>query len=531
MKRKNPNPLIKTIPIGRRTNSPYTDIVKIKTETNGLNVIKLSLILLVLLIELALFILLHIFLAFSYSTILLISFCLSVITCIYVLSSRKNSHSKAVWIIFLLLFFPVAYIFYLMSDERILFGVSGKRYKRIFKRTEKYFDEKNAKSDDIVVQNNCNYLYNAGGFTTYSNTKVQYFSSGASFFDDVIERLKDAKKYIFIEFFIISDGVLLKRVLDVLTEKVKQGVDVRIIYDDFGCRKALSRKTKTKIRNLGIKMLPFNKLTFVFSLILNFRDHRKIMVIDGQTAYTGGCNLADEYVNEKRIHGYWKDAGVRLDGSAVDGFSLIFLRQWEFLNKKREGYSKFLNLYQNYPNDAVVVPYADGLDYSASICKNVYENMIASANKTIYIMTPYFIVDDAITELLISKAISGVDVRIVIPEIPDKAFVYGVTRNNAEKLIDYGVSVYCMKNSFVHSKLVLTDTSVAIGSANMDLRSFYQQFECAVYTDDKDTREKVLQDFNQTFKDSVLITEKNKLRKHVIYRIFAGVMQIFAPFM
>ena len=177
------------------------------------------------------------------------------------------------------------------------------------------------------------------------------------------------------------------------------------------------------------------------------------------------------------------------------------------------------------------MPYADGLDYSLPIGKTVYENMIASAQEKIYIMTPYFIVDDAMTGLLINKAMSGVDVRIILPDVPDKAFVYGVTRNNAEKLTDYGVKVYLMKNAFVHSKLLLTENSVVVGSINMDLRSFYQQFECAVYTDDKGVMEQVDEDFNKTFLDSILLTEKNKLRNNVIYRAFAGLMQVFAPFM
>ncbi len=531
MKYKNSNQTVKTIPVGRRTRSPYTDIVRIKTERNSVNVIKTLLVLGLLLVQLALFVLLHVSFILSYQISIIVSFCISLITCVYALSSNKNSQSKAVWIIFLLLFFPFAYIFYLMSDERILFHNSRKRYKEIFENSKKYLDKQDFLIDNEAVKNDSSYLYRAGDFSSFKNTKLKYISSGTSFFDDVIERIKSAEKFIFIEFFIISDGRLLNRVLKVLHEKVVQGVDVRIIYDDFGSRKALSKSTKKIIRKMGIKLCPFNKITFIFSLMLNFRDHRKIIVVDGKTAYSGGCNLADEYINEKRLHGYWKDAGIRLDGSAVDGFTLMFLRQWEYINKKPEDYSKFLNLYEKFDNASIVVPYAGGPDYMVPICKNVYQNMIACASNRIYIMTPYFIVDDAICELLINKALSGVDIRINIPEIPDKPFVYGVTRNNAEKLIDYGIKVYCMKNSFVHSKLLLTDNSVVVGSVNMDLRSFYQQFECAVYTDDKQVMQDVLSDFNTTYEDSVLITEKNKLRKHVIYRIFAGVMQIFAPFM
>ena len=348
---------------------------------------------------------------------------------------------------------------------------------------------------------------------------------------DMLLELEKANRFIFLEFFIVADGALFNRIFSILKEKVSAGVDVRVIYDDLGSHKVLSKKAKITLKNAGIKIQPFNRVTPIFSITLNYRDHRKIIIVDGKTAYTGGCNLADEYINEKRMHGYWKDSGVRLDGKAVDGFTLMFLRQWEFLTKTKEDYSQFLGKAKQTVIDSVFVPYADGLDYSKNIGKNVYENMVASAKEKIYIMTPYFIVDDTLTNLLINKAMSGVDVRIIIPEIPDKAFVYGVTRNNAEKLIDHGVKVYCMKQSFVHSKLLLTENSAVVGSINMDLRSFYQQFECAVYTDDKKVKQEVLIDFESTFNDCQLITEKNKLRNHLIYRAFAGVMQIFAPFM
>ena len=382
-----------------------------------------------------------------------------------------------------------------------------------------------------IVERDCVYLNNAGGFNIYRETELEYFPSGASFFDDLLEKLAKAQKFIFLEYFIVSDGSLLNRFFDVISGCVSRGVDVRLIYDDMGSHKPLSHRAKVKFKKIGVKIVAFNRLVPIVSVALNYRDHRKIVVIDGQTAYTGGCNLADEYVNEKRLHGYWKDNGIRLDGRAVDGLTIIFLRQWEYLNKVREDYSVFLNKAESKDCNSVVVPYADGLDFELPIGKSVYENIISVSKERIYIMTPYFIVDDTITNILINKALSGVDIRIILPEIPDKSFVYGVTRNNAEKLMDYGVKVYVMKNAFVHSKVLITENCAVVGSINMDLRSFYQQFECAVYTDDKRFMSAVIADFENTFKDSELITEKNKLRKHALYRAFAGLMQVFAPFM
>ncbi len=517
--------------IDRRRRSPFSDVVKIKTKSNGQGALKAILVFGIIILQALFFILLHSAFMLSYWWTAIFTFAMSLFTCIYALSSNKNSQSKAVWIIFLLLFFPFSYIFYLINDERLIMLWSGKKYSKTFNDSQKFIHSSCKQIDNKNIINDCTYLYNAGGFLPYNNTTSEYFSSGRALFDDVIKRIKKAKMFIFIEFFILADGVLFERIFEILAERAKNGVDIRIIYDDMGSHRVLSRKTKKRIKQAGIKLKPFNKVLPFFSVALNYRDHRKIIVIDGECVYTGGCNLADEYINVKRMHGYWKDAGIRLDGEATSAFTIMFLRQWEILTKQKEDYSAFLCKESTNKSASVFVPYADGLEYKQNVARGVYENMIAGAKQKIYIMTPYFIVDDYITNMLKAKAMSGVDVRIIIPEIPDKTFVYGVTRNNAEKLASDGVKVYLMKNSFVHSKVLLTENSASIGSVNMDLRSFYQQFECGVFTDDNKTLEKVNLDFTNTIADSVLITQKNRLRNHLIYRAFAGVMQIFAPFM
>lgn len=230
------------------------------------------------------------------------------------------------------------------------------------------------------------------------------------------------------------------------------------------------------------------------------------------------------------MHGYWKDTGIRLDGPAADAFTLIFLRQWEFLTGKEEDFAPFLGAAESFPDSSAVIPYADGLDFSLPVGKNVYENIIAAAQQRLYIMSPYFIPDDTVMQLLANKARSGVDVRIVLPGIPDKALVYKVSRRNAEKLAAAGVRVYCMRNSFVHSKLLLSENCAVVGSVNFDLRSFYQQFECAVYTDDEAVMTGILHDFGQTFRDSAPISGQAG-KKNVFDRIFTGILQLFAPFM
>jgi len=512
-------------------NPPAFRVVKIKTENNYLLSIKTLIVGLLILSQLALIILIHLIATKVYYWYLGFSFFATIACCLSVLSSKKHGLSKSVWILFLLLTFYFGYTIYFLSDERIFFRKSRKKYDKVFSESDKYHEKYRQPDASRVVQKDSEYLYRTGKFNTYTNTDLKYFPTGAKFFDDVIENLKKAEKFIFIEYFIVADGVLLDRIFNILSEKVKSGVDVRIIYDDMGSHKKLSRKTKSKIIKAGIKLKPFNRLIPYFSVALNYRDHRKIVVIDGKIAYTGGCNLADEYINEKRLFGYWKDNGIRLKGPAVDSFSLIFLRQWQFLTGKSEDYNQYFNHFDNYSNTSTVIPYADGLDFKDHIGKGVYENAISSANEKLYIMTPYFVLDDATTTLLENRAKSGVDVRIVLPDIPDKKIVYSVSKADAEELTKSGVKIYYMKHAFVHTKAVLTENCAITGSINMDLRSFYQQFECAVYTDDKTVMTDLENDFISVFKDSREITEYTRKRPSILSKIYSSIIQIFAPFM
>ena len=329
-----------------KSQSYETKMVKIKTDGNGFGALKTLIVVALIALQTAIFVLIYLYLADAFRWYLAFSMAMTLLTCVYVLSSRKNGLSKAVWVMFLLLSCGLGYIIYILSDERFFFRKAKKKYKKIFQRAEKYQTEyKPPENASLAVINDSKYLYNAGGFTAYNDTAVKYFPSGAQLFDDVLERLKSAKKFVFIEFFILSEGVLLDRFLDVMLEKAKAGVDVRIIYDDMGSHSVLHGKTKKKIRAAGIKMRPFNRLLPQFSVGLNYRDHRKMIIVDGKTAYSGGSNFADEYINERRMFGYWKDTGIRLDGQAVDGFTLMFLKQWEYLNGVEEEYATYLWLF------------------------------------------------------------------------------------------------------------------------------------------------------------------------------------------
>ncbi len=509
--------------------SPNT--LKIKTEHKGFGFLKTACLLFLILLQFTLFVLTHLYLQSFFKSLAILSVALSFISCLFVLTSNKNSQSKATWIIFLLICSSFGFIVYFISDERFFFYKHSKRYKSILEESSKYSILNKDITQDAETINTLNYFYNVGKFCAYQNTIGKYFSNATDFFDNIIEDIRNAKSFIFIEFFIISDGVLLERILDLLKERVIYGVDVRIIYDDLGSYGTLKRETIKRIKKEGIRIYPFNKLLSKFSVFLNYRDHRKFVIIDGKIGYIGGANLADEYVGKKQLHGYWKDSTMRLDGPAVDGLTLSFLRQWSFVSKTKVEYSNYINLANSNKNPSIYIPFTDGLEYKDNVGKNAYINLICSAKERLYIFTPYLVIDGTLLELIETKAKSGVDVRIILPEIPDKKLVYVISRANAEKLYKSDVKIYFMKDSFVHSKVVLNEKFAVIGSINMDLRSFYQQFENAVLTNDKTVLDSIEEDFYNCINKSEQLTCEKMQSKKFLFKILAMLLNLLAPFM
>lgn len=510
--------------------NPNFNVIKIKTESNY-GALKTIIVALLIVLQFVFLLLSFLYLYQVFTGLMVFSLVISIIFSIIVLSSQRTGQTKAIWILFMLVCFTFGWVVFLLSNERVMFGRNKKRYKKIFNKSQLDINNISYKNLPKQTINDCNYLAHYGNFPIYSDNNMTYFANGALLYDSILEDISHAKKFIFMEYFIISDGILLNRFIDILGKKASEGVDVRIIYDDLGSHAILKRKTRKKINKLGIKLQTFNKLVPIFNLALNLRDHRKIVVIDGNIAYTGGANLADEYINEKRTHGYWKDSGIKICGTCVNTFTLAVLRQWEFLVGKSEDYGKYLNM-DNINTDCnateICVPYVTGPDYDNNIARDTYENMIASANEKIYIMTPYFIPDETMLSILKNKAQSGVDVRIVLPEIPDKKFVYLISLDGTERLIDYGVKVYLMKNSFVHSKVVLTENACVVGSINIDQRSFYQQFESAVYTNSTNIMSSINDDFIKTFSRSRLHI---KSKKGIIKNILVHILRLISPLM
>lgn len=478
--------------------------------------------------QLALIAFIYAFFAIKFRIFFYVSLGLTVLNAVYIFISEKDAQCKASWLILMVLSCGSGYIIYLLADKRVCYGAYKRRFDGLYSRSRPYVGAYCEPNASQAVKNDCGYLYNAGGFAARSGTDIKYFNSGKAMFENMLARLETAKKFVFIEFFIIAEGVLLERLLNVLKRRIAEGVEVKFIYDDEGSLGAFTPSTKKRMRKMGIQLKVFSQMLSLFSFGLNYRDHRKVVVIDGETAYAGGCNLSDQYVNQHRMEGFWKDAGVRLDGAAVDDMSLIFLRQWDFICGKKTGWDGYLNRFTATENKSVVAPYAGGPDLDECVCRGIYANAISGAREKLYIMTPYFIPDGALADMLKAKALSGADVRIVLPGVPDWRFVYKVTVSNAEALIASGVKIYFADHIFVHSKVMLTENCAIVGSVNIDMRAFYEEFDNGVYTDDAQVMSDIDADFSWVFErnDPAVRRKRNVFDKAVV-----AFLKIFSPLM
>jgi cardiolipin synthase len=466
--------------------------------------------------------------------VLFIPFGFGVIFACRVAVNKKNSDSKIAWILFLLIMAPVAVFVYLLAGEAAATPLRARKMKRINKKTKLL--PKAEIPDDLParVKQDCNYIQNTSDYTPFFGGAAEYFPMGEDFFEDVLTRIKKAEKFIFMDFFILEEGHLAAALFEVLAERARAGVDVRIIVDGLGSHGTLSLPKVNRIRKSGIKIIAFAPIIPIVNFFMNYRNHRKIIVIDGHTGYVGGTNIADEYINAKQRFGTWKDASLRIEGNAVKSLTLTFLRMWEYSSKDTPDYERFLNAEETKDDGggAVIIPYADGPSEKNKLGKEVYGTIIANAQKSLYIMTPYFIIDNYLVDMLKAKARSGVDVRLIIPGIPDKKMVYSLSRSNAERLTESGVRVYAYTPGFLHSKVMLSDDECAVvGSINMDFRSFYQQYESAAYIAGTNTVASIAQDFENTFSESYEIRAEDVKKRNIAVRFWLSFLRLFAPMM
>lgn len=472
--------------------------------------------------------------------IIVASVLLSFIAIISIATNGQNPGYKLGWIVPIVVFPVFGVSFYLLYGLQKVNKRVIKRMEEIQTKTNNLLKQSNEVMERLVekddaVANQVRYIYNVSHYPVYENTSVEYFGCGEKMFERLKEELKKAKKYIFLEYFIIQEGIMWNSILDILIEKAKEGVDVRVLYDDVGCLKTLPYKYNETLKKNGIKCNVFNPFVPVMSIKMNNRDHRKIVVIDGHTAFNGGINLADEYINAYYKYGYWKDSAVMIKGEAVWNFTVMFLTVWDYFNKSTEDYSKFFthwNEQNKIESDGYILPYGDSPLDDENVCEMTYLNVINQAKKYVYITTPYLVVDNEIVTALCLASKKGIDVRIITPHIPDKRYVHMVTRSYYPILLKSGVKIYEFTPGFMHSKNLLSDDDVAVvGTVNLDYRSFYLHFECATWMYKSKAVLSIKEDFMETLKQCHMVTLEDCKRVKWYSRLLRTLMKLFAPLM
>ncbi len=464
---------------------------------------------------------------------------ISILMVLYLINKLERPSLRLNWILLILVVPIVGVPTFLMYGEGRPTRKMNELIQAAKEENRKAYEEVYGELPEIKVESRADslshYLTTHGKYPLFKDGTIKYFKSGEEMFPDMLEDLKQAKDFILLDYFIIAHGKMWDSILKILLEKAMEGVQIRIIYDDFGSIIAISTKYEIYLESLhkNIKCLKFNPIIPLFALHMNNREHRKILVIDGKVAYTGGINLADEYIAEKVRFGYWKDTAVRITGSSVRSFTMMFFYMWNAFYREKEDVKKYLlppdeNLQES---EIRIQPYDDCPLDNLSIGETVYTDMIGRAEKYVYIFTPYLILDDYMRMSLCEAALRGVDVRIVTPGIPDKKMVYRLTRANYEILLKAGVKIYEYTPGFIHAKSMISDDKWAVvGTFNVDYRSLYLHFEDAVYFSGCDAVVDLKRDCEETFAVSKLCTLENT-KRGVVGRLLDSLLRIFETMM
>ncbi len=459
---------------------------------------------------------------------------ISLLVALHIVMRKIKGAYKLMWVFLILLFPLFGGILYLLFTYQSSRHKLKKDIEKTLGVTGGYFSAGSGVCPDAPAQMpgyeaQLHYLRDTAGFPTFSHTQTELCASGEAYFEALLEAVRGAKRYVFLEYFIVQEGVMWNSILDVLFEKVRQGVEVRLIYDDMGCFFLLPKDYAAFLKKNGIQTCVFNPFRPILTTLQNNRDHRKIAVIDGEIAFTGGVNLADEYINAIEKHGHWKDMGVRMEGAAAWSFTVMFLQMWDACTGKKEVFTDYLPQAPLPDSDGLVLPYADNPLDKENVSEHVYLQMINNAKRYVYINTPYLIIDDSMVSALCLAAKSGVDVKIVTPYKWDKLLVHFTTRSYYRELLAAGVEVYEYAPGFVHAKtLVCDDTVASIGTANLDFRSLYLHFECGALFLNSRAVAQLKADFEETLPQCKRIEEKD-CRAMPIVRLIEEVFRLVAP--
>ncbi len=377
----------------------------------------------------------------------------------------------------------------------------------------------------------CRYLKRSGCFPLYDQTDVTYFPSGEAKFKAMLEEMEKAEKFIFMEYFIVEEGYMWGRILDVLTRKVKEGVEVRVMYDGMCEMSTLPADYWKLLEKVGIKSKPFSPIKPFVSTHYNYRDHRKILVIDNKVAFNGGVNLADEYINHIERFGHWKDTAIMLKGPAVRSFALLFLQMWN-IDEKNPDYDAWLGKEAPEPKEAkgYVMPYGDSPLDEYKVGETVYMDILNRATDYVHIMTPYLILDDELETALKYAAQRGVDVKMILPGIPDKKIVYALAKTHYIQLLEAGVRIFEYTPGFVHAKVFVSDdTKAVVGTINLDYRSLYHHFECATYLYKTACVPEIEGDFQETLTKCREVTRETLKKEPLFIKIAGPIAKLVAP--
>ena len=464
---------------------------------------------------------------------------LGVIVLIYIINSEENPAFKMTWMLCVMAFPAIGTIFFIYVKTQLGTRWMGKRLATLRIETDPYMVQDMEVVDALRASKPANanlayYLSHQLGFPTYRNTQVEYFPLGEDKFAAMVRELERARKFIFMEYFIVEEGYMWGTILDILAEKAAAGVEVRFMYDGMCSISMLPYDYPDQLNRLGIKCKMVSPIKPFLSTTQNNRDHRKICVIDGKTGFTGGVNLGDEYINRKKRFGHWKDTAVMLRGDAVQSLTMLFLQMWNVGERRAEGYGKYLTARQPGLKRELgyVLPYGDSPFDNENVGEEVYFHILNHAKKYVHIMTPYLILDNEMITTLTRTAKSGIEVIIIMPHIPDKWYAFAVAKTYYRELIKAGVQIYEYTPGFVHAKVFVSDDDTAtVGTINLDYRSLYLHFECGVFIYNNSVVDKIERDFQQTLAKCHKVTLLEVKKRTMLTKIMGQVLRLFAPLM
>lgn len=465
---------------------------------------------------------------------------IGIVLVLWILNKEINPSYKLAWTMLILILPILGVVLYFVFGRSRIAAIMQQHFEQRIEESREYLRDRpqtrqKLEALDPSASNQSRYISDVSRFPVHENTTAEYFQVGDDMFPVLVHELEQAKHFIFIEYFIINDGVMWQTILNILEKKAKEGVDVRLIYDGFGCLTTLPYKYDQEMRRRGIKCEVFNRFRPILNIIQNNRDHRKICVIDGWTGFTGGINLADEYINQRKRFGHWKDTAVMLKGEGVWNMTAMFLYMWGIVTRTDTSLD-FGNYVPHrwhpneFPGNGYVQPFCDSPLDDEIVGENVYLNIINRAKNYVYICTPYLIIDNEMMTALCLAAKSGVDVRIMTPGIPDKKMVFLLTQSYYKQLLEAGVKIYEYQPGFLHAKSFVCDDKVGVvGTINLDYRSLYLHFEDGVWMYKNDVILDIRDDFLETLEYCNAIDLEFCKKRNIIVRAIQNVLRVFAP--